>query len=168
MRTELYSALVRAPSKIGGGAGWLAGVVASVWPHAVESWTGEMIDSSTIQELGIFLLAFSSLYFAALWLLKPTALDESSARRIARRESLIKSARRKLVTYEGESLNGFLPWFESQEEYFELCPHLDHRGLNEALDKSQTVIVKHHGVVDVGKAFIASEIDRLAREWKVD
>lgn len=71
----LYNALVALPSKTIGISTGSIGVLAAFWPTWLETKVGAKVTADTIQTAGMALMAASIVYFAMLWLLKPSVSD---------------------------------------------------------------------------------------------
>lgn len=72
MREWVYGRLVGLPGKIIAAVNTAAGLFGMFASERIRSEAGYAVTAETIHSVGDVLLVFSMLYFAALWLLKPT------------------------------------------------------------------------------------------------
>lgn len=77
MRNDIYKAMVGLPSKIGAGTCLFIGAAAILLPEGrISQIVAPYLSAENTRWTGILLLAFAVIYFALLWLLKPSKQDE--------------------------------------------------------------------------------------------
>ncbi len=72
MRERAYNWWGQAPIKVASGLGWVAGVASAFRPDWTQNLLGSDVSAETVQSVGTLLLAGASIYFAVLWMLKPS------------------------------------------------------------------------------------------------
>lgn len=81
MQSDTYKAMVGLPPKIGAGACTAIGALANILPEdRLSQIVGPYLSVSNIRVAGVALLIIAAVYFAALWLLKPSKSDEKEGR----------------------------------------------------------------------------------------
>lgn len=77
MQRIIYNGLISAPAKIISAIVSLVGALGTVWPKEVGSLLGGTVTEQGVQTIGITLLIGAVIYFACLWLFKPTSASNT-------------------------------------------------------------------------------------------
>lgn len=78
MRERVYSLWGQAPFKILSALGWGIGLISAGWPNLLQEWVASDMSAELIRSTGFWFLAGSTVYFAVLWILKPTSPGRGS------------------------------------------------------------------------------------------
>jgi hypothetical protein len=83
MQHSIYRALTRAPALLFSGSITFAGLLAALYPNEIREILGIAMIRQGIQNVGFAGLTLAVIYFALLWVLKPTAAEGDGGKVIA-------------------------------------------------------------------------------------